>query len=282
MSRLFTERQLLVAALATGALGCGTNLTPPGDEVDGGFVELACLPNLDGRVEAHEIPVTLQTPVDYYVSPDGTSVNLAGATDEQGKRVWDYSEQSPADARVQATAVPLGAQWYAESFPGGEFVLASSMSADSDVDGIYSLDEEGLWLHGVASTEENPAAGTTLLPYAAPVALYRFPLEPGDAWTEIGTLTGGELRGLPYNGTDTYEVEVDGSGRLELPYVSFEQTHRVRIRVVVAPAVGGITSTRRQVSFLFECFGEVAQITSRLDESERDFTTAAEMRRFAL
>lgn len=267
--------------LATGAFACSTNLTPPPEGVDSG-TELACLPNLDGRIEAREIPVTLQTPVDYYVSPDGVAVDLVGEVDEAGKRVWDFSEQRPEDQRVQAAVLPLRDQWYAESFPGGEFVLATDIGAGGNLDGIYSMDEAGLWLHGVASSEEDPPAGTTLLPYDSPVALYRFPLEPGDAWTEVGTLTVRELAGQAYNGTDTYEVEVDDTGRLDLPYISFEQTYRVRIRVVVAPAAGGVSTSRRQVSFLFECFGEVAQVTSRVNESARDFTTATELRRLAL
>ncbi len=273
---------IVIPLLGTLALACDANLTPPAEGVDAGNAEIACLPNLDGQIEAFEVPVTLHTPVDFYVSPDGTAIDLVGQVDEDGKRVWDFSEQSPSDARVQASVAPLAEKWYASSFPGGEFVLPTDFGAGSNVDGIYSVDDDGLWLYGVASSEPEPAAGTTLLPYDEPVALYRFPLAPGDAWTEVGTLTNGELAGLPYNGTDTYEVEVDGTGRLELPYISFEQTHRIRIRVVVAPAVGGVTTSRRQVSFLFECFGEVAQATSRVDEPDRDFTTAAELRRLAL
>jgi len=273
---------VICALLAAAGLACSANLTPPPEGVDAGGTKLACLPNLDGQIEAREVPLTLQTPVDYYVSPDGTPVDLVGQVDEHGKRVWDFSEQAASDERVQASVSPLVDHWYEASFPGGQFVLATDFGAGSNVDGIYSLDDEGLWLHGVASREEDPPAGTTLLPYDRPVAVYRFPMQPGDAWTEVGVLSGGQLAGLPYNGTDTYEVEVDGTGRLDLPYISFEQTYRVRIHVVVAPAVGGVTTSRRQVSFLFECFGEVAQVTSRVDEPARDFGTAAEIRRLAL
>ena len=35
-----------------------------------------------------------------------------------------------------------------------------------------------------------------------------------------------------------------------------------------------------QISFLFECFGEVARATSQPNETNQDFTTAAEVRRF--
>ena len=44
----------------------------------------------------------------------------------------------------------------------------------------------------------------------------------------------------------------------------------------------GASTSRRQVSFLFECFGEVARATSLPDETVVDFTTAAELRRLSL
>jgi hypothetical protein len=36
------------------------------------------------------------------------------------------------------------------------------------------------------------------------------------------------------------------------------------------------------VSFWFECFGEIGRATSRANEPASDFTTAEELRRFAL
>jgi hypothetical protein len=267
---------LAVLAIATG---CDGNQTPPAGP-DAGGVTFNCLPNLDGRIDADELPVSLELPVDYFVSPDGTQVDLAGATDEGGRRVWDFAAESAADQRITVQAEPLAGRWYAADFPGGQFVVPAL--APGDADGIYARDDAGLWLFGLASPEPDPPGGRTLLVYDDPVALLTFPLAPGDAWTDRGTITGGTLNGLPYNGTDTYQVEVDALGRMELPLVSFSQAHRVRTRVEVAPAAGGVTTSRRQVSFFFECFGEVARAVSRPDEPNRDFQTAAELRRFAL
>jgi len=258
---------------------CDANLTPPAGP-DAGGVTYDCLPNLDGVITADELPVALSVPVDFYVSPDGTPIDVAGTVDEAGRRVWDYSAESAADSRVTITAEPIAGRWYEGDFPAGAFVLPAL--ADGDLDGIYSRDDTALWLHGLASPEQDPATGRTLLIYDRPVALLRLPMASGDSFTSTGTITGGELDGLPYNGTDAYDVEVDGSGRLELPYVTFTQALRVRTHVVVAPAAGGVTTSRRQVSFVFECFGEVARAVSRPDEPARDFTVAAEVRRFAL
>jgi len=131
----------------------------------------------------------------------------------------------------------------------------------------------------VASAADSPPEGQTLLVYDAPVALLRFPLAPGLAWTEIGRISRGTLLGLPYVGTDGYDLAVDGSGRLVLPDLEVTQALRVRTRVTVAPALGAAV-TRRQTAFLFECLGEVARATSRDGETEDDFATAAELRRF--
>ena len=54
--------------------------------------------------------------------------------------------------------------------------------------------------------------------------------------------------------------------------------HRVRTHVTVQPTAGQ-SQSRRQVSFVFECFGEVARATSANGEMEENFTQAAELRR---
>ena len=91
----------------------------------------------------------------------------------------------------------------------------------------------------------------------------------------------GVVQGLPYAGRDTYQIEVSGAGELVLPDVTFTQVLRVRTHLTAQPAVGASRS-QWQVSFLFECFGEVARATSRDGETAADFTTAAEVRRFGL
>ena len=55
----------------------------------------------------------------------------------------------------------------------------------------------------------------------------------------------------------------------------------MRTTLTVTPAAGKAVSTR-QTSFLFECFGEVARATSQNDETQDNFTTAAEVRRLGL
>src|SRR5205814_4306784 len=106
-------------------------------------------------------------------------------------------------------------------------------------------------------------------------------LELGKQWVSAGETRNGVLRGLPYAGRDTYEVSVDQSGRLQLPDLTFTQALRVATHVTVEP-VAEQTVSRRTLSWLFECFGEVAHAASLDNETKSEFTTTSELRRLGL
>jgi hypothetical protein len=268
-------------ALAVLAVACSDNKSeaPSHGRYAGAEPEpLACVPNLDGKIEASEVRAAIETPISYLVSPPGRerSVDVAGRDIGGGRRRWDFAIDY-ADDRI-ATVVPAtpAGKWYAASFPADAFVVP--FDAGGRVESILAQDERALWLLGLASSEPEPAEGKTLLVYGAPVELLRFPLERGVSFVSTGTLQNGTLRGLPYAGKDIYEIEVDAIGELVLPAFIFTEVHRVRTHVTVQPAVGASTS-RRQVSFFFECFAEIARATSRAEEPEADFALAAELRR---
>lgn len=244
-------------------------------------VTLPCRPNLDGHIDAGELATSYGTAVRYRVNPANTEVlvDVAGEAGPDGALLWDWSAPTTTDKLATLVATKLDGKWYAASFPKGEFT--TPLDAGGSVDAVYRRDGEALWLLGVASKTEDPAAGKTLLVYDKAVPLFRFPLTPGDAWVASATVTGGTLYGLPYAGKDVYEVAVDGIGELDLPDLIIPQAIRVRTKTTVSPAVGKGTS-KRQVSYLFECFGEVARATSANDEPAEDFTTATEVRRLGL
>jgi hypothetical protein len=242
---------------------------------------LRCIPNLDGEIDAAELAPSFGSEARFLVSPAGgtRTVDLGGAVDADGRRVWDWSSAPTDDQMATFSAAPLDGRWYAESFPEGEFV--SSLDAAGTTEGVYRLDDDALWLLGLASSDDAPAAGQTLFVYDRPVPIYRFPLAPGGSHIAMALVRNATFHGLPYAGTDTYEVAVAASGRLELPDLRFTQAMQVRIHTTVAPAIGAPISTRR-ASYVFECFGEVARATSAANEPEEDFTVAAEVRRLAL
>lgn len=288
-------RPALVAAVAALALAaCDENLTYPTDRptYDGGAATpLSCLPDLDGLIGAAELAPALGEEASYIVTPplpqettEGFFVNTAGAGDERGRLVWDWSQDDPSNLVARLRAEPLVDQWYAGRFPGGQFALPADLSGE--LVGIYSHDDRAMRLHGVASAEENPPAGQTLMVYLTPIDFFLFDLTVGKSWTQTGVVENGTLRGLtPWSQEDTYEVAVDAAGELRLPDFAFSQVLRVTTKVTVRPKAGTEQGySQRQVSFLFECFGEVGRATSLLFRSAEedpgvDFTTALEIRR---
>jgi hypothetical protein len=271
----------VAAALCLAA--CGENRTYPDRQAyePAAVPALTCLPNLDGKLEASELKAALGVSVSLLVSPAQVhrSVDLNGGTDAQGHRVWDLATDYADDQVAKLSAAALTGQWFAASFPNGQYVVPVDLGGS--VLGVYSDDGNNLLLHGVASRVENPPEGKTLLAYQQPIALYRYPLEVGKSWVSAGEIRNATLRGLPYAGRDTYEVSIDQAGRLELPDLTFTQALRSKTHVTLEP-VAGPTISRRQVSWLFECFGEVARAVSLDNETNEDFTTTSELRRLGL
>jgi hypothetical protein len=267
---------LLVAA-------CGPNRTIPDrpDYQNPPPTMLTCEPNLDGMIEDAEAKAVIGNPESLLVSPAGVqrTVDQSGYVDGQGHRVWDFGADYADDQIAHLSAQPLSGHWFASSFPNGQYVVP--VDVGGTVLGVYSDDGSNLYLHGIASAEEHPSNGQTLLPYQAPLALYQYPLTVGKTWVSAGEVKNGTLLGLPYAGRDTYEVKITQSGQLVLPDVTFTQTLLSLTTVTIEPAVGP-NITRKQASWLFECFGEVARAASVNGETNDNFTTTSELRRLGL
>jgi hypothetical protein len=244
----------------------------------GGNAPLSCVPNLDGMIEASELAPVLSTPIAYTVSPPGTTraVDLVGEANSGGELTWDFSMEYANDEVAMLTAVPMTGLWFAKSFPGGQY--ATPLDAAATLIGVYSSDDTAISLLGYASSVEKPSSGQTLIVYEAPVAVFQLPLAPGKSWISTGQVHDGMIDGLPYSGTDTYQVSDDALGQITIPDFVFTQAHRVRTKLTVSPSVGEATELW-QVQFMFECFGEVARATSQDGEMDENFTTAAELRR---
>jgi hypothetical protein len=276
------RRSLLSFIACIAVVACEPNQTHLDNNAPyeaGTVAPLSCVPNLDGVIQETELAAVLGVPVKYLVSPSGTSraVNVAGQTDTQGQLVWDFGTDYADDQVASIEASALQGRWYASSFPNGQFW--TRFDAADTLEGVYSQDANGLYLQGIASTTMSPAEGETLVVYETPVTLYEFPLKVGTTWTTTGVVRNGMIRGLQYAGQDTYQGTDAATGQLLLPDFTFTQAHRIEFVVTTVPAAGENIVTR-QDSFLFECFGEVARATSQPNETNDDFTTASELRRF--
>lgn len=269
---------LAVVALLLAA--CGDNLTIPPDRDDATDPDpepLACLPNLDGKIEASELQAAIGTSIRYVVSPPGQtrSVDLTGTTTD-GVAEWDLAVDYADDQALTVVPSTLEGKWYAASFPEGAFV--TPFNREGTLESIGLTRDDGIQLLGLASRDQDPDEGRTLLVYDPPITVLKLPVVVGESYASTGEITNGLAFGIPYAGRDTYEVSVDAVGSLDLPQLTFEQVHRVITKVTVEPAVGEAV-VRRQVSFYAECFAEVARATSADGETADLFSTAAELRR---
>ncbi len=259
-------------ALLLVAAACGVNQTPQPEPIP----ELpSCVPNRDGEITADELPIAFGATVTYYASPANVTRTVSlGASN----RVWDLQTEYADDLVIELGPTPLKDQWYAASFPGGQFVV----DGGSGLDGVYHQDETALWLDGTASRDPAPVT-RTLIRYTQPIAVLRFPIAGGDEFTTLAQIPDGLVSGLPFIGTDEVAVQVLGEdNRVDVPYVRFSPALQVRTLVTRKPSTGTPVVTKRNAIFLFECFGEVARAESRQDEPSAEFTQAAYLRRFAL
>ena len=271
----------LLSALALMAGGCGENETPPPEKdpyQPPTIAPLSCIPNLDNRIDAVELQASYDVPQSLLVSPAGEerAVDTVGEAVEGGGFLlkWDADFASDQVARISAQV--LGGQWFAESFPEGQFVTPNDLGGR--ILGVYRQTEQEFQLLGLASAEQDPPEGRTLLVYETPIALYKFPIQPGGTWISTGQYKNGIVQGLQIASLDTYETKVEGPYEVRLPELIFQQAMRVSTRVTLQPVVGA-TLVTHQVSFLTECFGEVARATSKTGETNDAFTVAAEVRR---
>lgn len=257
---------------------CSENLTPveelPAFEGSETPV-LDCVPNLDGELTSDELRVATDVAVNFRYNTN-VGVDLAGLRDPNGVRVWQWETTDPGDTKLSVAASALSGKWYAAEFPQGEFV--THLDASGNNEAVYKLNAEGLWLLGLVSAQENPTAGKTLIKYTQPVLVNPLPLRKGDAWVSVGDVSNATFQGLPYAGRDVYEGSVDDEGELWLPDFKFTDTLKVVTKVTSEPSVGQ-SASRVQVSWFFECFGEVARAVSADGVTEGNFTRAAEVRR---
>jgi hypothetical protein len=280
------RRPLPLLAIALLASSCQDNETPFPEKSPYEAIApsaLPCVPNLDGKIMSTELTPQIGIPAGYLVSPSGTTreVDLSGERNVEGKLVWRLGVDYSDDRVAKLEATTLDGKWYAGSFQSKKDAFVTPIDLGGSTEGVYTHDETGIYLHGIASREEKPPEGKTLLVYSTPIALYKFPIEAGATWSTTAEVTNATLRGLPYAGRDTYEMKVDASGELGLPDFILTQALRVRTFVRIVPAAGQET-TQRQTGFLFECLGEVARATSKLNEPDEGFTTASELRRLGL
>lgn len=240
-------------------------------EVDANNPNGLCRPNRDGVIERHEAPLAVGQHATFKIGVNAT-VNTAG-TMVDGTQTWDLSGDLAGDRRELIELRNPADMWFSTSFPTATYF--TRLSASSNLLGVFRITDDALILLGVVSEAEGFTR--TELKYDPPVDVLRFPFEEGTTWTVESRVTG-VASGIAVLYDETYVYTVDKSGELKTPFGDFEV---LRIRSDLERVVGLVTTRLRTYLFASECFGTVATIVSKDNESSVEFTEAAEVRRLA-
>ncbi|MBN2360707.1 MAG: hypothetical protein JXR83_14735 [Deltaproteobacteria bacterium] len=279
------NRSATAMALLTALVACGGPNYPdwdgsgelPSASGGAGANGVGCRPDLDGVIADSELASAIGATVRYFVSTGERQVDVEGAAIE-AMRVWDLSLVEDSDRLLAVTALPTSGAWFADRIAQADHTYLVPLDADGALLGIMQRRPGALAALGSASAEPDPPAGQTLLIYDAPVDLFRLPLGVGDGWTSEALITDGKVQGLPIAARQTWRVEALREGQLVLPDLTFERVLQVALFIHQEAIVGPPTDWV-QISFLAECYGEVARFTSPLGVTSASFDTASEVRR---
>jgi hypothetical protein len=239
-----------------------------GDDADGGST--TCVPERDGKITRDEVILRPGLDAKFEVA-EGVTVDTAGEVRNDGTRVWDLTGPYEGDSLTIVELMSLDGKWYKPDFPDATY--ASKLADGEDEIGIFRVTDDALYLQGIVTPDES-----TNLEYDPDPAILQFPLEVGASWTTDADVTGTYFYN-PWTMVDEeYQSQVDAEGMLKTPYGELPV---VRVQTVLKRTVGFSVTTIRTFSFVSECFGTVATITSENNEDEVEFTEASSVRRLA-
>jgi len=250
----------------------GGDVPPSGGEGGTDASLPGCVPNHDGTIDRAEVPIKAGLHATFRIAQN-VDITTAGTKDASGKRTWDLSQPLSTDENVLVETTDLSGKWFASSFGGASYT--TKLAASSDLIGVFETSTTSLGLRGVVSPDDGLTK--TELSYSPSPVVLSFPLTAGAKWSTKSDVSG-TAQGYPAAYSETYDDEVDATGKLLTPLGSFDV---LRVKVTLTRTVGIVTTVVRSFAFVGECYGTVATITSGDNETDAEFTHAAEVRRIA-
>lgn len=240
---------------------------------DSNAVVDGCVPNKDGIITREEVPLAAGLHATYRVAIN-ESFATAGTPQPDGTVLWDLSTSFPSDTSVIVETQPLAGKWYADTFTNATY--ASKLSESSTLIGVFETANASLLMRGVVSPTNDSTK--TELTNDPPVEVINYPLKADATWSTNTTVTG-TYQGLPFQTyTEKYESSVDAKGTLKTPLGSFQV---LRVNTLLTRTYGFLTTIVRTHSFVTECYGTIAVISSKDGESDEEFSSTAEIRRLS-
>jgi hypothetical protein len=238
----------------------------PGPGVDGGL----CVPNNDGTITRDEVPMQAGLHANFEFA-ENVTVDSAGTMNANGTYAWDLTGPYSGDHTALVTTNDPTGQWFSSRFPGATYT--TTLSDSSNLLGVFEASQTALSLIGIAS----PTSGNTQteLSYSPPAQFLGVPMTLGTTWSSNSDVTG-TAEGLVSNYFEAYASKVDAQGTLKTPYGTFNV---LRVQTTLTRTVGGVATITRSFAWVAECFGTIASLTSQSDETQTNFTNAAQVMR---
>jgi hypothetical protein len=216
-----------------------------------------CQPNNDGVVTLAELPMAAGLHANFLIA-ENVTMNTAGTAEPDGTIDWDFSAALSGDHTVIITTDALTGQWFASQFTSATYT--SKLSDTETFLGVYQGTTSGLLLQGVVTpTTTSPETDVS---YTPPAEIIDVPLQVGTTWTSTSTVKG-TADGIPDSTyTEKYASVVDAKGTLKVPYGTFQV---LRVQTTLTRTVVPLTDieTTQTMTFVAECFGPVARLTSQ-------------------
>jgi hypothetical protein len=250
---------------------CGPAEVDAGADGSADGTSTVCTPNHDGMIALGELPFAAGRTATFRVATNATW-DTAGVAMAGGGRRWDLFVQLANDADHDLALGSPAGMWWSSAFQGATY--ATELASGSDLRGVFELGTQDLSLLGVVS----PDGGTykTELEYDPPAQILAVPLVANKTWTTSSTVSGA-AQGAIVAYTEKYESRVDKIGTMVTPYGEFPV---MRVATDMTRTSGFTTlATTRTFTWVAECFGPVATVTSKTFETGTEFTDIAEVRR---
>ena len=231
-----------------------------------------CTISSDGTIDASEIPIGPGLSAPFRVALN-VPINTAGTLSE-GVRTWDLEVNLPGDEDLLIETIDPAGEWFANDFPDATY--ATTLSATTDLLGVFQVTDEALLLLGVVSPEDTGPFSRTRLTYETPIKILSLPLQREATWSTESVVSG-TAAGITTVYREVYTTEVDRQGKLETPYGTFPV---LRVRTLMDRSSMGVgLASSRTFAFVSPCFGTVATIVSQDGETQIEFENASEVRR---
>jgi hypothetical protein len=211
----------------------------------------SCLPDDGGVITRTEFPMLAGLHASFLIatSTGGVTVDTSGTS-------WDLSGPLAGDQTVVITTDSPSGQWFASKFTTATYTSLLS-EAESTLLGVYQATNAALLLQGAVST----TSGTqqTEVSYSPSAEIIAVPMQMGSTWTSTSTVQG-TADGIATIYTEKYDSSVDARGTLKVPYGSFDV---LRVQTTLTRTVGAVVQTTQTMTFVAQCFGPVARLTSQ-------------------